>query len=176
VSAHPVDNVLHQSLYGPEDIFYQLENSGDLIFTDLRFNEKKRIVDKSDIPPGSLTADRVNCANCRVWNSLESDKIIWLTGDYSVSLTRLKDFKKKVYRSFWILNSNEDEHSSLTPIGLEYVDDCKSIVGLARMMARAYYWIILDTRTKQKSTYPTILIDPRGRLGFLQRNTGCASR
>jgi len=45
--------VLHQAIFGPDDIYYQLENSGDLIFTDLRFNEKKRLVDKSDIPPGS---------------------------------------------------------------------------------------------------------------------------
>ena len=108
----------------------------------------------------------MNCANCRVWNSTESDKVVWLTGDYSVSLTRTKDFKKKVFRSFWILSSNEEEHSSVTPIGLEYIDESKSIVGLARMMSLAYYWIVLDTRTKQKKSYPTILIDSRGRLSL----------
>ena len=47
--------MLHLTIFGPDDVYYQLENSGDLIFTDLRFNEKKRLVDKTEVLPGSLS-------------------------------------------------------------------------------------------------------------------------
>ena len=51
--SHSVNNLIHLSILGSDDVIYQEVDSGDLVFADMRLNEKKKILDKSDEPSAS---------------------------------------------------------------------------------------------------------------------------
>ena len=51
--SHSVNNLIHLSILGSDDVIYQEVDSGDLVFADMRLNEKKKILDKSDELSGS---------------------------------------------------------------------------------------------------------------------------
>ena len=98
----------------------------------------------------------------RVWNNVESDKIVWPTGGDSVSMMRIKDSKRKVFKGFWRVGDKSS--GSLEAIGLEYMDNPKTIVGLVKTESKEYYWILLDTKSKERNEYPTSLVVPRGTI------------